>query len=117
MIIRLNSLASIKSKRVCVKRGLCFQTQPLENVSIYRFQGASWSQDEECIAYVAEEPDKSRPVFGQNDTSSNQSNTGAGSWEGQGEWMEDWGETYTGKRRPVLFVVNVERYTELWYVL
>jgi len=84
-----------------------------------RFQGASWSQDEECIAYVAEEPDNPRPMFGQSDTSSDQSNgdiLGAGTWEGQGEWMEDWGETYTGMRRPVLFVVNVERYTD-WYAL
>jgi len=82
---------------------------------INRFEGASWSQDEECIAYVAEEPDKPRPMFGQSDKSSDQSNTdilGAGAWEGQGEWMEDWGETYTGRRRPVLFVVNVERCAE-----
>ncbi|KAG0579472.1 hypothetical protein M758_4G100500 [Ceratodon purpureus] len=75
------------------------------------FQGVSWSENEDYIAYVAEEPAKPKPVFGQNFVSSNQSDTeilGAGTWEGQGDWMEDWGETYTGKRRPVIFVANVE---------
>jgi len=74
------------------------------------FEGVSWSQDEEFIAYVAEEPANSRPVFGQSASSSGQSSSDsleAGTWKGQGDWMEDWGESYSGKRRPVLFVANV----------
>uniref|UniRef100_A0A7I4ALI2 Prolyl endopeptidase n=1 Tax=Physcomitrium patens TaxID=3218 RepID=A0A7I4ALI2_PHYPA len=65
------------------------------------FQGASWSQDEDYIAYVAEEPAKPRPEFGQGFL-------GAGAWKGQGEWIEDWGETYTGMRRPIIFVADIE---------
>ncbi|CAK7327161.1 unnamed protein product [Dovyalis caffra] len=30
-----------------------------------------------------------------------------GSWKGQGEWEEDWGETYAGKRQPALFVIDI----------
>nr|GEW51252.1 acylamino-acid-releasing enzyme [Tanacetum cinerariifolium] len=29
------------------------------------------------------------------------------SWKGQGDWEEDWGEAYAGKRQPALFVVNI----------
>lgn len=79
-----------------------------------RFEGVSWSQDEELIAYVAEESANSRPVFGQSTSSSGQSSSDtleAGTWKGQGDWMEDWGESYSGKRRPVLFVANVGRYS------
>lgn len=75
------------------------------------FQGVSWSEDEKYIAYVAEEPAKPRPMFGQSVVSLDQRNIdmlGAGAWEGQGDWIEDWGETYSGKRRPALFVANVE---------
>ena len=32
-----------------------------------------------------------------------------GSWEGQGDWEEEWGEAYAGKKQPALFVINVER--------
>lgn len=74
------------------------------------FEGVSWSQNEEFVAYVAEEPAVSRPIFGQNASSSGQHSSGsldAGNWKGQGDWMEDWGESYSGKRRPVIFVANV----------
>ncbi|KAI5397369.1 hypothetical protein KIW84_063255 [Lathyrus oleraceus] len=30
-----------------------------------------------------------------------------GSWKGQGDWEEDWGETYSAKRQPTLFVINI----------
>ncbi|GJP44976.1 hypothetical protein CLOM_g4369 [Closterium sp. NIES-68] len=30
----------------------------------------------------------------------------AGTWKGKGEWMEDWGERYAGKQRPLVFVLN-----------
>lgn len=85
-------------------------------VDVDRFEGVSWSQDEEFIAYVAEEPANSRPVFGQSASSSGQSSSDsleAGTWKGQGDWMEDWGESYSGKRRPVLFVANVGRYSSV----
>ncbi|KAJ6725940.1 SERINE PEPTIDASE S9 FAMILY MEMBER [Salix purpurea] len=28
-------------------------------------------------------------------------------WKGQGEWEEDWGETYAGKRQPALFLIDI----------
>lgn len=74
------------------------------------FEGVSWSQSEEFVAYVAEEPAISRPIFGQNASTSGQNSNGtleAGNWRGQGDWVEDWGESYSGKRRPVVFVANV----------
>ncbi|XP_024366929.1 acylamino-acid-releasing enzyme 1 isoform X1 [Physcomitrium patens] len=74
------------------------------------FEGVSWSQNEESIAYVAEEPVVSRPVFGQSASTPGQNSNAtleAGNWKGQGDWVEDWGESYSGKRRPVLFVANV----------
>lgn len=63
-----------------------------------RFEGISWNLDETVVAYVAEEPDRPRPTF-----------NGVGSWKGEGDWEEDWGETYAGKRQPALFVINVDR--------
>lgn len=86
---------------------------PAVHGSIYGdgwFEGVSWSQNEEFVAYVAEEPAVSRPIFGQNGSTSGQNSNGtleAGNWKGQGDWVEDWGESYSGKRRPVLFVANV----------
>lgn len=74
------------------------------------FEGVSWSQNEEFVAYVAEEPAVSRPIFGQTASTSCQNSSGAleaGNWKGQGDWVEDWGESYSGKRRPVIFVANV----------
>lgn len=74
------------------------------------FEGVSWSHHEEFISYVAEEPANSRPVYGPTASTSGTNHTGApeaGNWKGQGDWYEDWGECYSGKRRPVLFVANV----------
>lgn len=84
-------------------------------MSLSRFEGVSWSHDEEHIAYVAEEPLPSRPLFGQSLFSTGQSSKSegevdAGTWKGQGDWLEDWGESYSGKRRPVLFVASLGRY-------
>lgn len=80
-----------------------------------RFEGVSWSNDEESIAYVAEEPSAPLPVYGQSlfatgqSSSRSEAESDASSWKGQGEWMEDWGESYTGKRRPMLFVASINR--------
>ncbi|OAE21003.1 hypothetical protein AXG93_2024s1160 [Marchantia polymorpha subsp. ruderalis] len=77
------------------------------------FEGVSWSNDEESIAYVAEEPSAPLPVYGQSlfatgqSSSRSEAESDASSWKGQGEWMEDWGESYTGKRRPMLFVASI----------
>ncbi|CAI5472870.1 unnamed protein product [Closterium sp. Yama58-4] len=109
-----------------------------------RFEGVSWNDDDEtCVAYVAEEPAPTKPVFGQSRqpaaTSAAQHPPAApagpargrfgaaaaaapapaggagkgkngaaeaGTWKGKGEWMEDWGERYAGKQRPLLFVLN-----------
>ncbi|XP_050372077.1 acylamino-acid-releasing enzyme [Argentina anserina] len=72
------------------------------------FQGISWNSDETRIAYVAEEPSPSKPTFTfQGYKKGNSSDKESSNWKGQGEWEEDWGETYAGKRQPVLFVINV----------
>ncbi|KAB1216759.1 Acylamino-acid-releasing enzyme [Morella rubra] len=71
------------------------------------FEGVSWNSDETLIAYVAEEPSPSKPTF--NDLGfkkGGSTDKDCGSWKGQGEWEEDWGETYAGKRQPALFVIN-----------
>ncbi|CAI5968409.1 unnamed protein product [Closterium sp. NIES-64] len=93
------------------------------------FEGVSWNEDETCVAYVAEEPAPPKPVFGQPRqpaaTSAAQHPPAAPAGpargrfgaaaaaapapavqEGKGEWMEDWGERYAGKQRPLLFVLN-----------
>ncbi|KAL3679424.1 hypothetical protein R1sor_022380 [Riccia sorocarpa] len=77
------------------------------------FEGVSWSHDEENIAYVAEEPCPPLPKYGHSLFSSGQSSRSeaeldAGTWKGQGDWTEDWGECYTGKRKPMLFVANIK---------
>ncbi|KAK7393748.1 hypothetical protein VNO78_22312 [Psophocarpus tetragonolobus] len=73
------------------------------------FEGISWNSDETCIAYVAEEPSPVKPTF--NDIGSYKKagspDKDCGTWKGQGEWEEDWGETYAGKRQPALFVINI----------
>ncbi|KAL0348931.1 UNVERIFIED_CONTAM: Acylamino-acid-releasing enzyme [Sesamum angustifolium] len=72
------------------------------------FEGISWNLDETVIAYVAEEPDPRRPTFssfGYNKES--MTDKEFGSWKGQGDWEEDWGETYSGKRQPALFVIDI----------
>ncbi|XP_059446033.1 acylamino-acid-releasing enzyme isoform X2 [Corylus avellana] len=72
------------------------------------FEGVSWNSDETLIAYVAEEPSPSKPTF--NDLGykkGGSTDKDCGSWKGQGDWEEDWGETYGGKRQPALFVINI----------
>ncbi|CAD5175172.1 unnamed protein product [Musa acuminata subsp. malaccensis] len=72
------------------------------------FEGISWNHDESMIAYVAEEPPRAKPVFDylgfkKEDSAEKDCN----SWKGQGDWEEDWGETYSKKRKPSLFVVSI----------
>ncbi|KAM3708097.1 hypothetical protein ACJW31_02G073000 [Castanea mollissima] len=72
------------------------------------FEGISWNSDETLIAYVAEEPSPSKPTF--NDLGykkGGSSDKDCSSWKGQGDWEEEWGETYAGKRQPALFVINI----------
>ncbi|CAK8570723.1 unnamed protein product [Lathyrus sativus] len=72
------------------------------------FEGISWNSDETLIAYVAEEPSPAKPTF--NDLGYKKSGSDdkdSSSWKGQGDWEEDWGETYAGKRQPALFVINI----------
>nr|XP_011463572.1 PREDICTED: LOW QUALITY PROTEIN: uncharacterized protein LOC101311565 [Fragaria vesca subsp. vesca] len=72
------------------------------------FQGISWNSDETLIAYVAEEPSPSKPTFTfQGYKKGSSTDKEFGNWKGQGEWEEEWGETYAGKRQPALFVINV----------
>ncbi|KAF9618650.1 hypothetical protein IFM89_002345 [Coptis chinensis] len=72
------------------------------------FEGISWNSDETLIAYVAEEPSPSKPAFdGFGYKKGGSSDKDSGSWKGQGDWEEDWGESYVGKRQPALFVVNI----------
>lgn len=79
-----------------------------------RFEGVSWNEVEDSIAYIAEECSHPRPLFGQDGSASTHNrklpyDDVAGTWKGQGDWLEDWGEYYTGKRRPVIFVANITR--------
>ena len=77
----------------------------------YRFEGISWNSDETQIAYVAEEPAPAKPTFNDQGYKKGGSNDkDCGSWKGQGDWEEDWGETYAGKRQPALFVINIARF-------
>ncbi|KAK4586247.1 hypothetical protein RGQ29_023434 [Quercus rubra] len=72
------------------------------------FEGISWNSDETLIAYVAEEPSPSKPTF--NDLGykkGGSTDKDCSSWKGQGDWEEEWGETYAGKRQPALFVINI----------
>ncbi|KAL5066857.1 hypothetical protein RYX36_017744 [Vicia faba] len=72
------------------------------------FEGVSWNLDETLIAYVAEEPSSTKPVFNNMGyVKGGCAEKDIGSWKGQGDWQEDWGETYSAKRRPTLFVINI----------
>ncbi|CAN6551730.1 unnamed protein product [Malus baccata var. baccata] len=72
------------------------------------FQGISWNADETLIAYVAEEPAPTKPTFtGQGYKNGSSTDKDFGNWKGQGDWKEEWGETYAGKRQPALFVINI----------
>ncbi|MCO5570642.1 hypothetical protein L7F22_024369 [Adiantum nelumboides] len=74
------------------------------------FEGVSWSHDESYVAYVAEESATSKPVFGKTHVSFTvqAKDNDAHSWKGQGDWQEDWGESYTGKGRPCLYVADLQ---------
>ncbi|KAJ6911147.1 hypothetical protein NC652_021703 [Populus alba x Populus x berolinensis] len=72
------------------------------------FEGISWNSKETLLAYVAEEASPSKPTF--NDSGYKKGGSAdkdCGSWKGQGEWEEDWGETYAGKRQPALFLIDI----------
>lgn len=74
------------------------------------FEGISWNSEENSIAYIAEEPLPLRPTFdylGYKKESNFDKDPEI--WKAQGDWEEHWGETYVGKRRPTLFVVDIER--------
>lgn len=73
------------------------------------FEGISWNCDESFVAYVAEEPSSSRPTFnslGYNKVGSTDKD--CGSWKGRGDWEEEWGEAYAGKRKPALFIISID---------
>uniref|UniRef100_M4F707 acylaminoacyl-peptidase n=1 Tax=Brassica campestris TaxID=3711 RepID=M4F707_BRACM len=75
------------------------------------FEGISWNSDETLVAYVAEEPSRTKPTFdhlGCYKKNNSLDRMDIGSWEGQGDWEEEWGEAYAGKKQPALFVINVE---------
>ncbi|KAJ0034248.1 hypothetical protein Pint_24700 [Pistacia integerrima] len=72
------------------------------------FEGISWNSDETLIAYVAEEPSPQKPTFGMGYQKAGSSDKDCGTWKGQGDWEEDWGETYAGKRQPSLFLINID---------
>ncbi|XP_006414693.2 acylamino-acid-releasing enzyme [Eutrema salsugineum] len=74
------------------------------------FEGISWNSDETCVAYVAEEPSRPKPTFDHLGyyKKENSLDKDIGSWKGQGDWEEEWGEAYAGKRQPALFVIDVE---------
>lgn len=75
-----------------------------------RFEGISWNHDESMIAYVAEEPPRAKPVFDYlGFKKEGSAEKDCNSWKGQGDWEEDWGETYSKKRKPSLFVVSINR--------
>ncbi|KAM0963120.1 hypothetical protein ACFX2A_022632 [Malus domestica] len=72
------------------------------------FQGISWNHDETRITYVAEEPSPSKPTFtSQGYKKCSSTDTDLGNWKGQGDWKEEWGETYAGAQQPELFVFNI----------
>uniref|UniRef100_A0A2P2LK43 Acylamino-acid-releasing enzyme n=2 Tax=Rhizophora mucronata TaxID=61149 RepID=A0A2P2LK43_RHIMU len=72
------------------------------------FEGISWNADETLIAYVAEEVTPPKPSFTSGGYKKGaMTDKDCGSWKGLGDWEEDWGETYAGKRRPALFVLNI----------
>ncbi|CAI0465643.1 unnamed protein product [Linum tenue] len=87
-----------------------FQIPQSVHGSVYTdgwFEGISWNSDETHIAYVAEEPTPVKPTFdGKGYKKCGSAEKDCNSWKGLGEWEEEWGETYAGKRRPVVFVID-----------
>ncbi|PKI56445.1 hypothetical protein CRG98_023183, partial [Punica granatum] len=90
-----------------------FQIAQSVHGSVYTdgwFEGISWNSEENLIAYVAEVPAPPKPTFNSNGYKKGGSNEkDCSSWKGQGEFEEEWGETYAGKRQPGIFVINLER--------
>ncbi|KAJ0233076.1 Acylamino-acid-releasing enzyme [Hirschfeldia incana] len=74
------------------------------------FEGISWNSDETRVAYVAEEPSLPKPTFDHLGyyRKGNSLDKDIGSWKGQGDWEEEWGEAYAGKKQPALFVIDVD---------
>lgn len=73
------------------------------------FEGISWNTDETLIAYIAEEPVPAKPNFNSfGYVKGDIDKKDPGSWKGQGEFEEEWGECYAGKRQPAAFGINVE---------
>ncbi|KAK4489294.1 hypothetical protein RD792_005098 [Penstemon davidsonii] len=94
-----------------------FVVPPSIHGSVYSdgwFEGISWNSDETALAYVAEEPDATKPTFnGFGYQKEGTTHKDCGSWKGQGDWEEDWGESYAGKRQPALFVIDIDRFEYL----
>ncbi|XP_023642014.1 acylamino-acid-releasing enzyme isoform X1 [Capsella rubella] len=73
------------------------------------FEGISWNSDETHVAYVAEEPLLSKPTFNHLGYKKGDSfGDDFGSWKGQVDWEDEWGEAYAGKRQPAMFVINLD---------
>ncbi|KAI3857529.1 hypothetical protein MKX03_007404, partial [Papaver bracteatum] len=76
------------------------------------FEGISWRSDETLIAYGAEDPCPSNPVFdGLGYKKRGSTEKDCNRWKGQGDFEETKGKlvfgSYSGKRRLGLFVVNI----------
>ncbi|KAK8684694.1 hypothetical protein V6N13_040710 [Hibiscus sabdariffa] len=88
-----------------------FQIPQSTHGSVYAdgwFEGISWNSDESLIAYVAEEPSPCKPSFDcRGYKQGGSKDKECTSWKGQGDWEEEWGECYVGKRQPALFVINL----------
>ncbi|XP_066384634.1 acylamino-acid-releasing enzyme 2-like [Miscanthus floridulus] len=74
------------------------------------FHGISWNQEETLIAYIAEAPTQPKPAFSHSGyIREGSSEADCDTWKGQGNWEEDWGERYSNKGRPSLFVLDIAR--------
>ncbi|XP_015697373.1 acylamino-acid-releasing enzyme 2 [Oryza brachyantha] len=71
------------------------------------FHGISWNQEETFIAYIAEESLAPKPAFDDSGYKGSSSEKDCNNWKGHGDWDEDWGETYSKKGRPSLFVLDI----------
>ncbi|XP_018446839.2 acylamino-acid-releasing enzyme isoform X1 [Raphanus sativus] len=82
------------------------------------FEGISWNSDETRVAYVAEEPSLPKPTFDHLGyyKKDNCLDKDIGSWKGQGDWEEEWGEAYAGKKQPALFVIDVDSSGEVEHI-
>ncbi|ERN01459.1 acylamino-acid-releasing enzyme 1 isoform X1 [Amborella trichopoda] len=72
------------------------------------FEGISWNPDETLISYIAEEPQPLKTMFdGLGNINGGKTEKDCGTWKIQGDWEEDWGETYSGKGKPSLYIVHI----------